>query len=131
MASSAPQRKDGTVPVEDEVRCLLRRRMKDSGKGRAQIAQEMCDLLGRPITPSMLADFTRNGTKKRQIRFPLAWTRAFDQVTGSDDLARSQLQDEARRALSFGELVLPWVIQRGTKLAKLIESSPKKKEKGK
>ncbi len=129
MISSTRQRKDGTIPVEDEVRRFLRRLMKDSGKDRAQIAQEMTRLLGRPVTPSMLADFTRNGTKKRHVRFPLAWAKAFGQVAGSDDLVRSQLREDAQRALAFGELVLPWIMQRAAELANSVNSTAKGKAK--
>ena len=108
-----PQGRDGSVPAEDDVRRALSTLMKASGKDRLVIAQAMSTILGRRVTPSMLADFTRNGTKKRQVRFPLAWGKAFSGATGNDELVRSQLLEISRRALSLGELLLPWLLERG------------------
>jgi len=110
MTAPAPKRKDGTLPCEDEVRSLLGAGMK--GKDRAMIARAMTETLGRPITPSMLADFTRNGNGKRQPRFPLAWAKPFAMAVGNDTLIRSQLSESSQHALSFGELLLPWVFER-------------------
>lgn len=123
----APQRKDATVPAEDEVRCLLCGLMKRSGKDRKIIAQEMTGFLGRFITPSMLADFTRNGTKKRQPRFPCAWIKPFNIAVGNDELTRSQLSDDSRRALALGEVLLPWILEKGRReIARLSEGKGQK-----
>ncbi len=122
--AAAAQRKDGTVPAEDDVRRLLRKAMK--GRDRAVIAEVMSRDLGRTVTPSMLADFTRNGNGKRQVRFPLAWTRALCRAVGCDDLPRSQLFELSRRALAVGELVLPWLLERGEQ--KLNEVQRRKKQ---
>jgi hypothetical protein len=107
---SNSQRKDGSIPAEDEVRHRLRDAMK--GKNRAAIAQTMTDLLGRTVTPSMLADFTRNPNGKRQPRFPLAWAKPLSIAVGSDSLVRSQLFDGSLDALSLGELLLPQLLRR-------------------
>ena len=113
METPTKQRKDGTVQAEDEVRRVLRALIWR--KGRPKIAQSMTELLGRTITASMLADFTRNGNGKRQVRFPLAWTKALGRTVGSDDLAKTQLSDSGRNALALGELLLPWLLERGAR----------------
>ncbi len=113
MNSPILHRRDATVPLEDEVRSMLRAAMK--GRDRAAIAQAMTDLLGRPVTTSMLAEFTRNGNGKRQSRFPLAWTKPLCAAVGNDDIARSQLSERSRRALGLGDLLLPWVLERAAK----------------
>jgi hypothetical protein len=100
------QRKDGTVPVEDEVRRLLRDAMKDSGKPREQIAGEMSQLIGRTVTASMLADFSRNGTKKRQVRFPAAWVPAFCEITGDDSLRYHLMTERQRVSREVGARIL-------------------------
>jgi hypothetical protein len=35
--------------------------------------------------------------------------KAFNAAVGNDELSRSQLLDESRRALALGELILPWL----------------------
>jgi len=98
------------------------------GRDRTGIAQSMSVSLGRPVTASMLADFTRNGTKNRHVRFPLAWAKALNEAVGNDELARSQLLETSRRALFLGELILPWVLEYGQRaLAKLAENKRRSK----
>jgi hypothetical protein len=108
----ATQRRDGTVPVEDDIRRLLRNAMK--GRKRAEVAEGMSRLVGRHFTTSMLADFTRNGNGKRQVRFPLAWASAFCAVTGDDSLQRHVLSETLREALELGEWLRDsaWIIRR-------------------
>ncbi len=107
-------RRDGTLPIEDEVRKILRAAMKNTGKTRKQIARDMGEVLGRSVTSSMLADFTRNGTKKRQVRFPLAWTPALVKATGSRELGEFALSPERRENLKLGDWVIgsSWVIKK-------------------
>jgi hypothetical protein len=120
--------KDRTVPLEDEVRCLLRRLMKESGKDRPTLAQTMTDVLNRPVTPSMLAEFTRNGNGRRQNRFPCAWMKPFNAAVGNDKLTRSQLLEQSRKALALGELMLPWLSEQvQLELAKLVEGQRRSK----
>lgn len=114
--------KDCTVPLEDEVRCLLRKLMKESGKDRLMLAQTMTAVLKRQVTPSMLADFTRNGNRRRQNRFPCAWMKPLNVAVGNDQLARSQLLEHSQRALALGELMLPWLSEQvKLDLAKLVD----------
>jgi hypothetical protein len=86
--------------------------MKPSKKPREQIAREMSQVLGmigppgRVVTPTMLADFTRNGTKKRQVRFPAAWVPAFCEVVGDDSLRHEFMGDQLNRRCEVGRQVL-------------------------
>jgi hypothetical protein len=102
------RRKDGTVPAEDEVRRILRQAMRQSGRRREEIAREMTETLGRTVTGSMLADFTRNGSGKRQVRFPAAWVLALSKVTGSDELQRHLLGARLRELLELGDRTVEW-----------------------
>ena len=101
------QRKDGTVPAEDEVRKVLRNAM--SGKDRDEIAAKMSDLLGRTITASMLADFTRNGTRKRQVRFPAGWVSAFCESVVSNELALVAMGAELRGVVELRDEQVAWL----------------------
>jgi hypothetical protein len=71
-----------------------------AGKDRAVIAQTMSALLGRTVTSSMLADFTRNGNGERQVRFPAGWIGPFCEATDNYDLARYFLPESDRRILT-------------------------------
>jgi hypothetical protein len=128
MIPAISPQKDRTVPLEDDVRRILRQLMKESGKNRPMLAQTMADVLNRPVTPSMLADFTRNGNGRRQNRFPCAWMKPFNLAVGNDELTRSQLLERSRRALALGELMLPWLSEQvQLELAKLIEGQRRSK----
>lgn len=133
MTNPTPQRKDGTVPVEDEVRRILREAMKRSGKRRDEIARQMTEALRRLVTGSMLADFTRNGTKKRQVRFPAGWVCAFCEVVGDDALQRHLMGERLRQLLELGERVsnLGSVLGKmQDELARLTSRGARKKAKG-
>jgi hypothetical protein len=108
------QRKDGTVPAEDDLRHVLREAMKRSRKERDQIVGHMTLALGRTVTGSMLADFTRNASKKRQVRFPAAWVSAFCEATGDDELARFIMGPRLRELVELGERVssMAWVLEK-------------------
>jgi hypothetical protein len=112
MAPSTPERKDGAVSAENDIRRILRDVMR--GKDRAEIALAMSQHLGRTVTQSMLADFTRNPrlNKRRQVRFPAAWTKALCHAVNNDDLACSQLREDRRRALALGDVLLPLILER-------------------
>lgn len=94
-------------------------------KGRRHIiAARMTKILGREVTPAMFGDFCRKAPGKRHTRFPAEWVRAFCEAVGNDELARSLLTDSARRALSFGEFILPLVLEQAqVKVAKLTKDS--------
>jgi hypothetical protein len=128
MAPSTLERKDGTVSAENDIRRVLRDVMK--GNDRAEIARAMSEDLGRSITKSMLADFTRNPrlNNRRQVRFPAAWTKALCRAVNNDDLACSQLREDRRLALALGDLLLPWILKRAQEAAvSIVEQGRGKK----
>jgi hypothetical protein len=71
----------------------------------------MSDLLGRTITASMLADFTRNATRKRQPRFPAGWTAAFCRSVGSNELALATMGAELRGVVELREEQMKWLAE--------------------
>jgi hypothetical protein len=97
------------VHAENNVRHLLRDEMGRSAKGREVIACKMSEILGRTITRSMLADFTRNATRKRQVRFPAGWVSAFCEAVGSDELALSVIGPELRGIIELREEQINWL----------------------
>jgi len=111
MALPILQRKDGTLPADDGVRKVLRNAIKSSKKGRDEIAAKMSDLLGHAITTSMLADFTRNGTRRRQVRFPAGWVSAFCQSVGSNELALATMGAELRGVMELREEQVKWLAE--------------------
>jgi len=129
MTPSTPDRKDGAVSAENDIRRILRDVMK--GKDRAGIARAMSEHLGRNVTQSMLADFTRNPRLKNrlQVRFPAAWTKAFCCAVNNDDLACSQLREDQRRALALGDILLPWVLERAQETVPGIVQQERQKAK--
>ena len=96
---------DGTVPIENEVRKCMRTALKGTPVPRAEVAREMSEILGRKVTVSLLADFVRNGTKGRQVRFPLAWLPAFVKSTGDYSILLVVLPEDTNRTLELGECV--------------------------
>lgn len=100
----------GTPEIERTVRSVLSDAMKgcrkSSGNRREEIARVMSELLSRKVTASMLRDFTRNATKKRQVRFPAAWVPAFCKAADNDSLIRHLLTDNLRSYVKVGQDVL-------------------------
>ncbi len=99
------------------MRALLREALDDAkrtGKGRAEVARHMTELLDRRVSESMLADFTRNSTPERNIRFPLEWTDAFCEATGSNELRLFLLGPEQRSIFEAGERVrrMAWMLEK-------------------
>jgi hypothetical protein len=88
-----------------EVRCLLTEMMKRSRKTHADIAAEMTQRLGRPVTKTMLDDFSRTDAPEREVRFPAAWVSAFCEATGFDELARLVMGERLRGFVELGERV--------------------------
>lgn len=85
------------------MRKILSAAIKASGKKRDEIAAQMAAELKREVTASMLRDFTRSATRKRNVRFPAAWVPAFCNATNNDDLLRFLLSPELAAALELGE----------------------------
>lgn len=104
----------GTFPKSDteivklgaEVRNLMTRAMKHSGKNANEVAKEMTERLGgRPITGSMLYQITRNGGQgqPREVRLLVTWVAAFCEATGDDRLQRWLAGPRLGVLIEFGE----------------------------
>ncbi|MBZ5509949.1 MAG: hypothetical protein LAN70_02155 [Acidobacteriia bacterium] len=90
-----------TEDLDAELRRLISRMIKDSPKKRKEIAAEMSVRLPRPVSESMLNDFTRPG--KKAARFPAVFVPVFSQVVGDDRLQRYLLGPRLRKLLDFAE----------------------------
>jgi len=104
----------GTPFVEKVVRRLLWEGLKSAAKPRTEIARRMTEILGRPVTSGMLADFIRSPHKKRAPRFPAAWVPAFCAATGKYELALFPLPEHMRRDIAVGQWVREstWILER-------------------
>lgn len=99
-------RRDGTVAIEDKVRKCLRVALKGSPYRRDDVAKRMSVILDREVTKSMLADFCRNATQKRHVRFPAAWVPAFCEATEDFSLVLAILPQEVNRTLQLGDFLV-------------------------
>ena len=96
------------VKLGAEVRDLLTKAMKRSGKNANEVAKEMSERLGgRPITGSMIYELTRNGgqDQPREVRLPVIWVAAFCEITGDDRLQRWLAGPRLGVFIEFGERV--------------------------
>jgi len=83
------------------LRRLLSDVMGACPKDRQRIAAELSQSIGRPITLSILNDYT--ATTKTAARFPAAYVRAFCEVTGDDSLQRFILGPRLLALIEIGE----------------------------
>lgn len=97
------KKNSGTGPPDSALRQLLSDAIKQSGKKRLQIAEEMTALVGVRITEHMLNDFTSKS--KSAARFPAAFVKAFCRVVGSASLQISLADEEALRLMKLGQRV--------------------------
>jgi len=108
LTESVPKTDPEIVKLGDEVRDLLTKALKHSGKNANEVAKEMTERLGgRPITGGMIYELTRNGGQgqPREVRFPVTWAAAFCQVTGDDRLQRWMAGPRLGMLIEFGERV--------------------------
>lgn len=94
------------IDVGANLRRLLVDAIDRSGRRRAEIAAEMTETLGRPVTKGMIDDLTRSSTRGRDLKFPGAWLPAFCQATGPSELRLFLLGPEQRAALELGQRLL-------------------------
>lgn len=96
----------GTESRESDLllRQLLSKCIDSSGKGRAQIARELSEVVGREFNVSQINDYT--ATTKTAARFPAAYIPAFCEVTGSDALLRFLFTPKIRSLVELGECEL-------------------------
>ena len=76
----------GSFNDEFVIRGLVTRAIKQCGKSRQQIAEEMTTLLGTVVTKRSLDSYTSEAAD--QNRWPAQYTRAFCYVTGDWSLIR-------------------------------------------
>jgi len=105
-----PNRIPGNGIVTGNLGADLRRSLGEairrSRKTHAEIAHEMTERLGQPVTQTMLNEFTRSGDREgREVRFPAAWVPAFCEVVGDDALQRGLMSERLRELVSLGERV--------------------------
>ena len=96
-------RRTGTQSEESDLnlRRLLSDVMGTCGKDRSRIAAELSQEIGRPLTVSILNDYT--ATTKAGARFPAAYVRHFCEVTGNDSLQRFLLGPRLLALIEIGE----------------------------
>lgn len=83
------------------VRGVLVEAIRNSGKSRAQIADEMSRLVGRAITQRMLDAYTAES--REDHRWPGELTRAFCSATGDDRLLRVLAESAGLRVITDAE----------------------------
>jgi len=76
----------GSFNDEFVIRGVVTNAIKNCGKSRQQIAEEMTGLLGAPVTKRALDSYTSDAAD--QNRFPAQYTRAFCYVTKDWSLIR-------------------------------------------
>jgi len=83
------------------IRKIVSEVMHHSTKSRAQIADEMSQLVQIEITANMLNGYA--APSKSGVRFPAAFINAFCQVTGDDRLQRFLLSPVLRKKIEIVE----------------------------
>jgi hypothetical protein len=136
LTETFPKTDPEIVKLGAEVRDLLSKAIRRSGKNAAEVAQEMTKRLGRPITESMVYELTRNSDRDqpREVRLLATWVPAFCEVTGDDRLQRWLAGPRLRELVELGERVssMGWVLrQMQDELARLTGRGLQKKAKGK
>ena len=93
-------------PLEDQIRMLISRAIRQCKKGWPVVAAELSAAVGETITESTLHEFTRarHSVKKWKKLFPMDWVPALAAITSSHELEQFALCDDCRRALAIGKL---------------------------
>src|SRR5712692_7447345 len=123
MTETFPNTEPEIVRLGAEVRGLVTRAIKRSGKNAAQVVQEMSERLGgRPITASTIYELTRNGDphQPREVRMPVTWVITFCEVTRDDGLQRFLMGPRLRTRVEHSERVqsLDWILEEIRKYAR-------------
>lgn len=103
--------------INDEVRKLLRKAIKNSPMSREQIAEKLTEIAGFKVTVNNLNDWC--ASSKSKVRFPLAALPAFCEIVGSDKLALLAMPEKLRENAKLGEALRPilekWALKNRTK----------------
>ena len=86
------------------IRNVLIQSIKNCGKSRAQIAEEMELLLDRPITLRMIDGFTADSRSDR--KWPAEYDRAFARVTGDDSIIACRAEMAGLHVISAEQKLL-------------------------
>ena len=86
------------------IRGVLIRAIKESGRSRAEICDEMELLLARPFTVRMLDGFTADSRSDR--RWPAEFDRAFCKATGDNTLLACRAEMAGLHVISAEEMLL-------------------------
>lgn len=98
---STPKIKDFTGTTDLAFRRLLSDVLSGCKKSREEIASELSIRVGRPITVSILNDYT--ATTKTAARFPAAYIADICEVTKNDELRLFGLDQRHRDLIAIGE----------------------------
>jgi hypothetical protein len=105
LTEIGPKTEPEIVKLGAELQRLMTDAITRSRKTAPEVAEEMTDRLGRPVTGSMIYELTRNGEPGREVRLPATWVDAFCQVTGDDRLQRWLAGPRLRELAELGERV--------------------------
>jgi hypothetical protein len=86
---------------DSDLRNLLSRLIRQSGKKRCQISDEMGRISGLHISERMLNDWTSEC--HRSARFPAFLVEPFCQAIGNDELQRRLVSERLRELIGLGE----------------------------
>jgi hypothetical protein len=92
----------GSLNDDSLVRGVITRAIKQSGKSREQIADEMSVLLAMTVTARMIAAFLAES--KELHRWPGAWDRALCVATGDDTLLRCRVELAGFKVMSSADV---------------------------
>lgn len=95
--------------TEERIRKLVSATLKvirdDFGKDRSQVAAELAEIVGFPVSKHMLNDWARESHKGH--RLPLSVVRALCEISGRHELALEAMPNDLRENATLGEAVRP------------------------
>jgi hypothetical protein len=100
-----PKSEPEIVKLGADIRHLMSEAMTRCKKTAPEVAKEMSERLGRPITGSMIYELTRNGLPQPEIRLLASWVLAFCESTNDDRLQRLLAGPRLRELIELGETV--------------------------
>jgi hypothetical protein len=93
----------GTARMQESGQqdCNFRRLLSDALKNhdRREIAGELTERVGTPVTATFLNECTRSTNGGRGVKFPACWVAALCEILGEDGLALSLLSETRLRDL--------------------------------
>ncbi len=105
MTETLPKTEPEIVKLGAEMRRLMTEAMTHSRKTASEVAKEISERLGRPITGNMIYELTRNGEPGREVRLLATWVPAFCESTNDDRLQWMLMSPRLRGLIELGERV--------------------------